>query len=82
MQSEFLEQLRPKLKVGGTLHMATDWVPYAEHMMEVMSAAPGFRNTAGPNQYSSANERPLTKFEKRGQRLGHVVNDLIFVRET
>lgn len=82
VQSEFVEQLRPKLKIGGTLHMATDWVPYAEHMMEVMSAAPGFRNTAGPGQYSSANERPLTKFEKRGQRLGHIVNDLIFVRES
>lgn len=82
VQSEFIEQLRPKLKIGGTLHMATDWVPYAEHMMEVMSAAPGFRNTAEQGQYSSANERPLTKFEKRGQRLGHVVNDLIFTRET
>ena len=82
VQSEFIEQLRPKLKLGGTLHMATDWEPYAEHMMEVMSAAPGFRNAAGPGQFSIANERPLTKFEKRGQRLGHVVNDLIFVRES
>lgn len=82
IQSEFIEQLRPKLKIGGTLHMATDWVPYAEHMMEVMNDAPRFRNAAGPDQYSSADERPLTKFEKRGQRLGHVVNDLIFVRES
>lgn len=82
VQSEFIQQLRPKLKVGGTLHMATDWEPYAEHMMEVMSAAPGFRNAAGQGQFSNANERPLTKFEKRGQRLGHVVNDLIFVRES
>lgn len=82
VQSEFIEQLRPKLKIGGTVHMATDWEPYAEHMMEVMSAASGFRNAAGAGQYSLANERPLTKFEKRGQRLGHVVNDLIFVRES
>lgn len=82
IQSEFIEQMRPKLAVGGTLHMATDWEPYAEHMMEVMSAAQGFRNAAGPGMYSSANERPLTKFEKRGQRLGHVVNDLIFIRES
>lgn len=82
VQSEFIEQLRPKLRLGGTLHMATDWEPYAEHMMGVMSAAPGFRNAAGAGQYSSASERPLTKFEKRGQRLGHVVNDLIFVRES
>jgi len=82
VQSEFVEQLRPKLRIGGSLHMATDWEPYAEHMMEVMSAAPGFRNAAGPNQFASASERPLTKFEKRGQRLGHVVNDLIFIRES
>lgn len=81
IQAEFIEQLRPKLKPGGVVHMATDWVPYAEHMMEVMSAANGFRNAEGPGEYSSARERPLTKFEKRGQRLGHVVNDLVFERE-
>lgn len=82
IQHEFIEQLRLKLRLGGVIHMATDWEPYAEHMMEVMSSAKGFRNAAGPGQFSSANERPLTKFEKRGQRLGHVVNDLIFVRES
>ena len=62
--------------------MATDWVPYAEHMMEVMSAEPDFRNAAGPNTFSINTDRPLTKFEKRGQRLGHAVNDLVFIRET
>lgn len=81
VQAPFVEELRPKLKLGGRLHMATDWEPYAEHMMEVMSAAPHYRNAAGVGQYSVGTERPLTKFERRGQRLGHVVNDLVFIRE-
>ena len=81
VQSPFIEALRPKLKLGGTIHMATDWVPYAEHMMEVMSAQAHFSNAAGAQNFSLATDRPLTKFEKRGQRLGHAVNDLIFIRE-
>jgi tRNA (guanine-N7-)-methyltransferase len=81
VQAEFMEQLRPKLAIGGGVHMATDWEPYAAHMMEVMSALPDYRNSAGVGQYAGATERPLTKFEKRGQRLGHVVNDLVFIRE-
>lgn len=82
IQGEFVEQLRPKIALGGRLHMATDWEPYAAHMMEVMSAARHFSNAAGDGHYSSNTERPLTKFEKRGQRLGHVVNDLVFIRES
>jgi len=81
IQPDFMEQVRHKLKPGGRVHMATDWVPYAEHMMSVMSSAPGYRNASRPNQYSPSGERPITKFEKRGERLGHVVNDLIFVRD-
>ncbi|MGJ8688617.1 MAG: tRNA (guanosine(46)-N7)-methyltransferase TrmB [Gammaproteobacteria bacterium] len=81
VQLPFIQALRPKLKIGGTVHMATDWVPYAEHMMEVMGTAEHFHNTAGPDQYSIGTDRPLTKFEKRGQRLGHVVNDLVFARD-
>ncbi len=81
VQAPFVEALRPKLKLGGTIHMATDWVPYAEHMMEVMNAQEHFSNAAGPNEFSLGTDRPLTKFEKRGQRLGHAVNDLIFIRE-
>lgn len=81
VQAEFMEQLRPKLAIGGSVHMATDWEPYAAHMMEVMSALPDYRNSAGAGQYAGVTDRPLTKFEKRGQRLGHVVNDLVFIRE-
>lgn len=76
-----MQQIRPKLAIGGSVHMATDWEPYAVHMMDVMSALPEYRNAAGPGQYAGMTDRPLTKFEKRGQRLGHVVNDLVFLRE-
>jgi tRNA (guanine-N7-)-methyltransferase len=81
VQSEFVERIRPKLELGGVFHMATDWQPYAEHMMEVMEAAPGYENVAGAGQYSERPEnRPLTKFEQRGQRLGHGVWDLLYRR--
>jgi tRNA (guanine-N7-)-methyltransferase len=82
IQLPFVEQLRHKLSIGGYLHMATDWEPYAEHMMEIMTVAPGYHNAAGVKKFSNNNGRPLTKFEKRGQRLGHPVHDLIFIRES
>jgi len=80
VQTEFVEQLRSRLKPGGLLHMATDWEPYAEHMMLTLSEAPGFVNQAGVEQHSNSSRRESTKFEKRGQRLGHGVWDLIFVK--
>lgn len=80
VQPEFMQLVRRKLAIGGRVHMATDWAPYAEHMMEVMSVAPGYTNAVGAGQYSTDADRPLTKFEKRGQRLGHAVHDLIFIR--
>ena len=81
VQPEFVERIRRKLRIGGVFHMATDWEPYAEHMMEVMSNAPGYENLAGAGQYSPRPDtRPVTKFEKRGERLGHGVWDLMFRR--
>lgn len=78
---EFADLLARKLKPGGLIHMATDWENYAEHMLEVMSAAPEFRNCAGRGNYSPRPAyRPATKFERRGKRLGHGVFDLIFER--
>lgn len=79
IQPAFVAQLRQKLKPGGVLHLATDWENYAEHMLEVMEAAPGYRNQAGENRYAPRPDwRPLTKFEQRGQRLGHGVWDLLY----
>jgi len=82
VQASFVDLVRSKLKPGGIFLMATDWEDYARHMMRVMSAAPGFRNAAGLGEFSSRPaERPLTKFERRGQRLGHGVWDLLFIRD-
>lgn len=81
VQAAFAELVRQKLKIGGVLHMATDWEPYAEYMLEVMSLAPGYRNLAEDNRYvPRPDERPTTKFERRGERLGHGVWDLKFQR--
>jgi tRNA (guanine-N7-)-methyltransferase len=69
------------LAIGGVFHMATDWQNYAEHMLEVMSQAPGYLNLSATKDYVPRPEqRPLTKFEQRGHRLGHGVWDLIFER--
>lgn len=79
LQSAFVQQLRPKLTPGGIFHMATDWQAYAEHMLEVMNAAPGFANRFVETGYAPRPDyRPITKFEKRGERLGHGVWDLLF----
>ena len=78
---EFATLIAQKLKPGGVFHLATDWENYAEQMMEVLSAAPDYQNLAGTGEYSPRPEwRPLTKFEQRGQRLGHGVWDLLFVK--
>jgi tRNA (guanine-N7-)-methyltransferase len=79
IQSAFINELRPKLATGGILHLATDWEPYALQMMEVLSAAPGFRNAFGEGIYATEHARPSTKFEQRGQKLGHGVWDLMFL---
>lgn len=81
IQPLFVTQLVAKLKPGGTLHLATDWENYAQQMMEVLSTAEGLSNTCAAGQFTPRPEhRPLTKFELRGERLGHGVWDLIFLR--
>ena len=80
LQQPFAQVIRRKLVGGGYFHMATDWENYAEHMMDVMGGVEGFENKAGDGNYSPRpGYRPETRFEKRGQRLGHGVRDLIFV---
>jgi tRNA (guanine-N7-)-methyltransferase len=81
VQPEFVELVRTKLAIGGHFHMATDWEPYAEHMAEVMNSASNFTNTAEEGHYVPRPDyRPTTKFEVRGQKLGHGVWDLIYER--
>ena len=78
VQPEFIELLLKKLNKAAELHFATDWQAYAEHMMEVLEANPGLENILGAQNYWPEPARPATKFEKRGQRLGHGVWDLKF----
>ena len=81
VQVPFAELVMRKLKLGGVFHMATDWEAYAEHMLEVMSSIDGYQNQSETQNYVPRPEtRPLTKFEQRGQRLGHGVWDLMFER--
>ncbi|MCK9238073.1 MAG: tRNA (guanosine(46)-N7)-methyltransferase TrmB [Thiopseudomonas sp.] len=81
VQPAFAALVHKKLKQGGVLHMATDWEPYAEHMLEIMNAAPGYKNLSADNTWvPRPTERPVTKFEQRGERLGHGVWDLKFIK--
>jgi tRNA (guanine-N7-)-methyltransferase len=82
VQPEFASAVARALQPGGHLHMATDWEPYAEQMLEVLSAAEAlFENCSSDGRFSERPAtRPVTKFERRGQRLGHRVRDLIFRR--
>lgn len=81
IQPEFVALLARKLAIGGRIHLATDWENYAEHMLAVLNAAPGFVNAAVDGRYIPRREtRPKTRFEARGERLGHAVFDLEFRR--
>jgi tRNA (guanine-N7-)-methyltransferase len=81
VQPEFLSLLARKLAPGGLFRLATDWAPYAEHMLEVMSASADFENLSPSGDWvERPSSRPITRFERRGGRLGHVVRDLAFRR--
>jgi tRNA (guanine-N7-)-methyltransferase len=75
VQPAFAALAARKLAPGGVLHAATDWPDYAEHMQEVFSKEP-LLETAGAGFAA----RPVTKFESRGQRLGHPIRELLFRR--
>ena len=77
VQPAFVRHLATRLAPGGYLHCATDWQPYAEQMLELLSAEPALRNTA-EGFATRPHWRPLTKFEARGLKLGHGVWDLLF----
>jgi tRNA (guanine-N7-)-methyltransferase len=79
VQPPFARLVAERLAPGGYLHCATDWQPYAEQMLEVLSAEPLLANSAA-GYAPKPDYRPLTKFERRGLALGHGVWDLLFVR--
>jgi tRNA (guanine-N7-)-methyltransferase len=82
VQPGLVNKLVARLCPGGYLHCATDWQPYAEQMLSVLTATPGLANTQISGGYSPKPDyRPLTKFENRGLKLGHGVWDLVFRRQ-
>jgi tRNA (guanine-N7-)-methyltransferase len=81
IQAPFIDLMARVIKPGGSLHLATDWEHYAQQMLEVLNAHAAFDNTAGDAGFvPRSDDRPLTRFERRGHRLGHGVWDLSYVR--
>ncbi len=81
VQHSFGKLVLQKLELGGILHIATDWQPYAEYILNIMHEINDYRNLSVAGDYvQRLITRPVTKFEKRGQQLGHGVFDLMFER--
>jgi len=78
----FVDLIARALRPGGVFHSATDWEPYAEQMLVVLESPDSqFENLAGPGRFAERPDaRPPTRFEQRGERLGHRVRDLLFRR--
>ncbi len=80
----FISQLCAKIAPGGYLHCATDWQNYAEQMLEVLSAEPALCDWKGegycPVMGNPLCERPKTKFQARGEKLGYGIWDLVYIR--
>ncbi len=81
VQDDFVSLIASRLKPGGVFHLATDWEPYAEHMAEVMEASADFSSMADTPYSAKPEERPTTKFETRGIKLGHGVWDLLYKKQ-
>ena len=82
VQSAFIELVTERLAPGGLLRMATDWQPYAEGMLATLQANPRLQNLAPDGTYiPRPADRIATRFERRGERLGHDVWDLAFRRK-
>ena len=81
VQAPFVALLARRMKPGAILHIATDWAPYAEHMVAVLAEAPAFENRSPRGEFCPRPDwRPPTRYERRGERLGHDVFDLVYRR--
>jgi tRNA (guanine-N7-)-methyltransferase len=81
VQAAFATLVASRLKPGGLWHLATDWEPYAQHMLEVLRACEALRNCApGGGFIDAVQARSATRFERRGAQLGHRVRELLFAR--
>ncbi|MBA2655740.1 MAG: tRNA (guanosine(46)-N7)-methyltransferase TrmB [Tatlockia sp.] len=82
LQTDFAKLILERVKLGGFIHCATDWQEYAEHIKVVMDSTAGLANSEAQGGFSPRPQtRPLTKFEQRGQRLGHGVWDLVYIKK-
>ncbi len=81
VQPAFVAAVARCLVPGGVFHLATDWPDYARHMLRVLEAADGFVNAVAPGRFAERPpERPVSRFERRGLRLGHEVRELRYRR--
>ncbi len=82
VKADFAAMVAERLAPAGRFELATDWEPYAMQMLETLDATPGLRNARGPGAFAPRpGYRPRTKFETRGERMGHQVWDLAYVRD-
>lgn len=80
VQPAFASLVASRLRPGGRFHLATDWEPYAQDMLSVLRACEGLRNCAADGGFSERlMARSATRFERRGERLGHTVRELLFM---
>jgi tRNA (guanine-N7-)-methyltransferase len=78
VQPQFVELLARRMSAGAILHIATDWAPYAAQMRDVLAGSPDFENLSPTGDFSPRPEwRPPSRYEQRGERLGHDVFDLV-----
>jgi tRNA (guanine-N7-)-methyltransferase len=83
VQPAFAQLIASRLKPAGRLHLATDWEPYAEQMLNVLNHCAQLTNDAPGGGYADADDmiaRSATRFQRRGERLGHRVHELLYLR--
>jgi tRNA (guanine-N7-)-methyltransferase len=81
IEASFVSLAAAKLRAGGILRLATDWQAYAEQMLAVCNANPALESLSGDSTYVPRPEfRSPTRFERRGERLGHGVWDLAYAK--
>jgi tRNA (guanine-N7-)-methyltransferase len=78
IRPDLVSLMATRLRPSGVIHCATDWEPYADVMLDVLSAEPSLRNAY--ESFAPRREPPMTKFERQGLEKGHEVHDLVFVR--
>ena len=83
IQAEFLDLLAARMAPDAILHLATDWQPYAEYMLEQLGGNAAFENLSTTGDYSPRPQRRAqTKYELRGERLGHKTRDILLRRRS